>query len=105
MSISGNLERLWSRHAVEGWPDPRQRAASQQRYPPRSAEIHRHAQRWRALRDLPAAASPPHPGSVGVPLHPQARQLAQSSRDRDQRLRAWLPFPPCGGHDDFCSSA
>ena len=34
-----------------------------------------------ALRGLPGPRGASHPGAAGVPLHPQARQLAQHGRD------------------------
>ena len=41
-------------------------------------------------------SKPAHPVPLGVPLHAQARQLAQPSRDRDQHLRARLPLASRG---------
>ena len=38
--------------------------------------------------------SAPHPAPPGVPLHPQARQLAQHGRDRDRRAARPVPGPP-----------
>ena len=48
----------------------------------------------RPLRGLPARRSPAHPAPPGVPLHPQARQLAQHGRDRDRRAARPVPGPP-----------
>src|SRR5712671_206609 len=42
---------------------------------------------------LPARRSPPHFAPPGVPLHPQARQLAQHGRDRDRRTPRPVPGP------------
>ena len=50
--------------------------------------------RRRAVRDLPGARGAPHPAPPGVPLHPQARQLAQHGRDRDRRAARPVPRPP-----------
>ena len=42
-------------------------------------------------RRLPGGRSAPRAASAGVPLHPQARQLAQHGRDRDRRLGEPMP--------------
>src|SRR6476659_3915961 len=46
-----------------------------------------------ALRDLSGRGGTPHPGAAGVPLHAQARQLAQHGRDRDRRAQGTVPGP------------
>ena len=43
---------------------------------------------------LPAVRGAPHPQTPGVPLHAQARQLAQHGRDRDRRAAQPVPRPP-----------
>ena len=43
---------------------------------------------------FPRAGGPPHPAAAGVPLHAQARQLAQHGRDRDRRAARPVPRPP-----------
>ena len=48
----------------------------------------------RPLRGLPAGRGPPHPAPPGIPLHAQARQLAQHGRDRDRRAARPVPRPP-----------
>ena len=44
-----------------------------------------------AVRDLPSGRGPAHCETAGVPLHPQARQLAQYGGDRVQRPVPLLP--------------
>ena len=48
----------------------------------------------RPLRGLRARRSPAHSAPPGVPLHPQARQLAQHGRDRDRRPARPVSGPP-----------
>ena len=47
----------------------------------------------RALRSLSGAGSPPHLAPPGIPLHAQARQLAQHGRNRNRRLARPVPRP------------
>ena len=47
----------------------------------------------RPLRGLCARRSSAHRAPLGVPLHPQARQLAQHGRDRDRRAARSAPGP------------
>src|SRR3982751_6005638 len=49
--------------------------------------------RWRAVRDLSAGGGPSPPEAAGVPLHTEARQLAQHGRDRDRRAARPVPGP------------
>jgi hypothetical protein len=53
------------------------------------------------VRDVASGAGPLDLGPAGVLSHPQARQLTEPSRDREQRLRARLPRLPRAGHGDL----
>ncbi len=48
----------------------------------------------RPLCDLRARGGPTSAPALRVPPHPQARQLAEHGRDRDQHPDPWLPEPP-----------
>lgn len=47
----------------------------------------------RTLRSLSGARSPPHLAPPGIPLHAQARQLAEHGRNRNRRLARPVPRP------------
>jgi transposase len=51
-------------------------------------------QAWGAVRGLRARRGPTHPAPPRIPLHPEARQLAQYGRVRDQRAATPVSRPP-----------
>src|SRR5271154_279608 len=65
----------------------------------RGTHSRRHGQsfdphRRRPVRDLPRARRASHPSAPGVPLHAQARQLAEHGRDRNRRVARAMSGSP-----------